>query len=157
MQFSLSALLLTLTAVSAAPTSSSSSSSPVLETRAPATCGGQYYSSAQVNAASVAACNHFRSGTTAGGSSYPHRYNNYEGFHFNGYGGPFQEFPIIPGGVYTGGECCFPFPFNSIRLPSPSFSHCFSKLFEVDVLRMRASADPGINRRLAWTGPCCHH
>ena len=32
------------------------------------------------------------------------------GFEFGGHDGPFQEFPIIPGGVYTGGEftciCC---------------------------------------------------
>lgn len=93
MQFSLSALLFTLTAVSAAPAA--------LEARAPATCGSQSYTSAQVNAASVAACNHFRAGTQV--SSYPHRYNNFEGFNFNGFSGPFQEFPIIPGRVYTGG------------------------------------------------------
>lgn len=67
MHFSLSALLFALKAVSAAPTAST------LEARAPATCGSQYYSSAQVNAASVAACNYFRSGSTAGSSSYPHR------------------------------------------------------------------------------------
>lgn len=38
------------------------------------------------------------------------RYNNYEGFNFNGYNGPFQEFPIIPGGVYTGGEFSYGAP-----------------------------------------------
>ena len=96
MQLSIATLCIALAAsVSAAPAE--------LDRRAAATCGSQYYSAAQVNSASVAACNHFRAGTTAGGSSYPHRYNNYEGFHFNGYDGPFQEFPIIPGGVYTGG------------------------------------------------------
>ena len=95
MQFSLAALLTFVAAVSAAPAD--------IERRAEATCGTKYYSAAQVNAASVAACNHFRAGSTAGSSSYPHRYNNYEGFNFKGYSGPFQEFPIISGGVYTGG------------------------------------------------------
>jgi hypothetical protein len=73
-----------------------------LEPRAEATCGSQYYSATQVNAASVRACNHFRAGTEVSG--YPHRYNNYEGFRFNGLTGPYQEFPILPGGLYTGGK-----------------------------------------------------
>lgn len=95
MQFSIATFILTLAAaVSAAPLE--------LEARAEATCGSQYYSAAQVNAASVRACNHFRAGTQV--SSYPHRYNNYEGFNFGGVPGPYQEFPIIPSGVYTGGE-----------------------------------------------------
>ena len=97
MQLSIAALCLALTAaVSAAPAD--------LERRAAATCGTQYYTAAQVNAASVAACSHFKAGTTAGSSTYPHRYNNYEGFYFKGYSGPFQEFPIMASGsVYTGG------------------------------------------------------
>ncbi len=97
MQFSFTTLLLALaaTAVSAAPLE--------LTARAEATCGTQYYSATQVNAASVQACNHFRAGTKAGSSSYPHRYNNYEGFSFNALAGPYQEFPILPGGIYRGG------------------------------------------------------
>ncbi|KAG9251868.1 Ribonuclease/ribotoxin [Emericellopsis atlantica] len=97
MHFSLASVLLALAVtVSAAPAD--------LERRAAATCGSQYYSAAQVNAASVAACNYFRSGSTAGSSSYPHRYNNYEGFYFQGLDGPYQEFPILPSGLYTGGS-----------------------------------------------------
>ncbi|KAI6782749.1 uncharacterized protein J7T54_000892 [Emericellopsis cladophorae] len=97
MHFSLASVLLALAAtVSTAPAD--------LERRAAATCGSQYYSAAQVNAASVAACNHFRRGSMAGSSSYPHRYNNYEGFNFQGLDGPYQEFPILPSGIYTGGS-----------------------------------------------------
>lgn len=73
--------------------------------RAEATCGTVYYSASAVNAASVAACNYFRAGNTAGSSSYPHRYNNYEGFNFGGAAGPYQEFPIMSNGqVYSGGK-----------------------------------------------------
>lgn len=100
MQFSIATFLLTLVGVVGAV--------PVeLEARAEATCGSQYYSASQVNAASVKACSYFRAGTTAGSSTYPHRYNNREGFRFGGVAGPYQEFPIIPSGVYSGGKCCF--------------------------------------------------
>ncbi|KFA79792.1 hypothetical protein S40288_00702 [Stachybotrys chartarum IBT 40288] len=76
-----------------------------LDRRVPATCGSVYYSAAQVSAASAAACNYVRNGGTAGGSTYPHQYRNYEGFYFRGYSGPFQEFPILSSGrVYTGGS-----------------------------------------------------
>lgn len=95
MQFSVAAFVLTLAAaVSAAPAE--------LEPRAAAQCGGQYYSAAEVNQASVRACNHFRAGTQV--NSYPHRFNNREGFRFGGIAGPYQEFPIVPGRIYTGGE-----------------------------------------------------
>lgn len=98
MQLSLATVLLTLTAaVSAAP-------GKLHRRYEEATCGTKYYSASQVAAAADAACEHFQDGTQAGSSSYPHRYNNYEGFDFKGYSGPFQEFPIISGGVYTGGE-----------------------------------------------------
>lgn len=95
MQLSFATLFLAVTTtVSAAPAE--------LERRAAATCGSQYYSATQVNSASVTACNHFKAGTALGG--YPHRYNNYEGFNFKDYSGPFQEFPILSSGsVYTGG------------------------------------------------------
>jgi hypothetical protein len=77
--------------------------------RAEATCGSVYYSASAVNAASVAACNYFRAGNTAGSSSYPHRYNNYEGFKFGGAAGPYQEFPIMSNGqVYSGGKLPLP-------------------------------------------------
>lgn len=91
------ALVSLLTLAAAAPTD--------LEPRAAATCGNVYYSAAAVNAASVKACNYVRAGTTAGGSTYPHRYNNYEGFEFLGYSAPFYEFPIMASGaIYSGGK-----------------------------------------------------
>lgn len=103
MQLTLTLLPLLAALVGAAPTDSS------LLRRAEATCGTVYYSAAAVNSASQAACNHFRAGTTAGSSNYPHRYNNYEGFNFGGVSGPYQEFPILSSGsVYTGGK------FNSL-------------------------------------------
>lgn len=74
-----------------------------LQRRADATCGSVYYSASQVNQASQAACNYVRDGDTAGGSTYPHRYNNYEDFEFNGLSGPFYEFPIKSSGIYSGG------------------------------------------------------
>lgn len=76
---------------------------PTLEVRAATTCGSTSYTAAQVSAAAAAACNYVKSGTTAGSSTYPHQYNNYEGFNF-AVAGPWQEFPILKSGVYTGGE-----------------------------------------------------
>lgn len=70
------------------------------------TCGNHYYSDSAVNAASNAACNYVQNGDTAGSSTYPHEYRNYEGFDFNGLSGPFYEFPILSSGkVYSGGSC----------------------------------------------------
>jgi hypothetical protein len=83
-----------------------------LQRRADATCGSVYYSASQVNEASQAACNYVRNGDTAGGSTYPHRYNNYEDFYFNGLSGPFYEFPILSSGIYNGGLSPF-FPLDS--------------------------------------------
>lgn len=94
MKFTLGLLSL-VAAVSAAPAA--------LEARAAATCGSVYYSATQVNQASQAACSYVNSGDTAGSSTYPHQYNNYEGFEFHGYDGPFYEFPILSSGLYTGG------------------------------------------------------
>ncbi|OAA50024.1 Ribonuclease/ribotoxin [Beauveria brongniartii RCEF 3172] len=94
MQFT--ALCLSLVAVaSAAPAE--------LVSRAATTCGTVNYSASQVNAASQAACNYVNSGSTAGGSTYPHQYKNYEGFSFP-VSGPYYEFPIKSSGVYTGGS-----------------------------------------------------
>jgi hypothetical protein len=70
---------------------------PALEVRAATTCGSTSYTAA------AAACNYVKAGTTAGSSTYPHQYNNYEGFNF-AVAGPWQEFPILKSGVYTGGE-----------------------------------------------------
>ncbi len=98
MQFT--TLFLSLVAiVSAAPTE--------LVSRDATTCGTVYYSASQVDSASQAACRYVQNGGTAGGSTYPHKYNNYEGFNFP-VNGPYYEFPIKSGGVYTGGLSSFP-------------------------------------------------
>ena len=97
MQLSFATIVLSLTAaVSAAP-------GKLHRRYEEATCGNAYYSASEVADAADAACGYFQDGDTAGGSSYPHRYNNYEGFDFKGFPGPFQEFPIVGSGVYTGG------------------------------------------------------
>lgn len=79
---------------------------PTLEERAATTCGSTSYTASQVSAAAAAACQYYKAGTTAGSSTYPHKYNNYEGFNF-AVAGPWQEFPILSSGVYTGGESSF--------------------------------------------------
>jgi hypothetical protein len=71
-----------------------------LETRQ--SCYVKCYSSAQVSAARSAAYNYVRSGGQAGSSTYPHKYNNYEGFDFL-VSGTYYEFPLKTSGVYTGG------------------------------------------------------
>ncbi|ROT41405.1 Ribonuclease/ribotoxin [Sodiomyces alkalinus F11] len=68
-------------------------------------CGRNEYSREEIQAAADAACEHFESGTTAGRSTYPHAYRNFEGFEFDGIDGPYQGFPLLSSGrVYTGGE-----------------------------------------------------
>lgn len=79
---------------------------PTIEKRDATTCGSTDYSASQVSDAADAACSYVQDGTTAGGSSYPHTYNNYEGFDFAA-DGPWQEFPMLSDGVYTGGEILF--------------------------------------------------
>ena len=69
------------------------------------TCGSKQYSASEIMAAQDAACNNVSSGTTAGGSTYPHTYRDDEGFTFAGVSGPYYEFPILASGkVYTGGK-----------------------------------------------------
>ena len=65
-------------------------------------CGSTCYTSAQVSSARSAAYNYVKQGSTAGGSTYPHKYNNYEGFDFL-VSGTYYEFPLKTSGVYTGG------------------------------------------------------
>lgn len=65
-------------------------------------CGSVCYTSAQVTAARNSGYNYVKQGGTAGGSTYPHKYNNYEGFDFL-VGGTYYEFPLKTGAVYTGG------------------------------------------------------
>jgi hypothetical protein len=96
MQFSIAAAVLAFVAATSA--------APTLERRyEEATCGSAYWSADEVAEAADAACQHFQDGTQVGSNDYPHRYNNYEGFDFKGLAGPFQEFPIVSGGAYTGG------------------------------------------------------
>ncbi|KAI5917220.1 Ribonuclease/ribotoxin [Camillea tinctor] len=88
-------------------TVSPAAAAPVIEERAATTCGSTYYSATQVNQAAQKACSYYQAGTTA--NSYPHTYNNYEGFSFS-VSGPYLEFPILASGsVYTGGEFSFLF------------------------------------------------
>ncbi len=84
-----------------------------LTKRDTATCGKVFYSASAVSAASNSACNYVRAGSTAGGSTYPHVYNNYEGFRFKGLSKPFYEFPILSSGkTYTGGALFLMFSYE---------------------------------------------
>ncbi|KAG4429138.1 hypothetical protein IFR05_015381 [Cadophora sp. M221] len=75
-----------------------------LETRQSATtCGSTSYTVTDTRNCKNTAYNYYQQGTTAGSSSYPHTYNNYEGFDFP-VSGPYQEFPLKKGGAYTGGS-----------------------------------------------------
>ncbi|KAG9191105.1 ribonuclease-domain-containing protein [Alternaria panax] len=66
-------------------------------------CGSTCYTSAQASTARNAGYNYYRQGSQAGSSTYPHKYNNYEGFDFL-VSGPYQEFPLRTSGAYTGGS-----------------------------------------------------
>ncbi|OAL05232.1 ribonuclease-domain-containing protein [Phaeosphaeriaceae sp. SRC1lsM3a] len=66
-------------------------------------CGSTCYTSSQVSAARNAGYNYYSQGSQAGSSTYPHTYNNYEGFDFL-VSGPYQEFPLRTSGAYTGGS-----------------------------------------------------
>jgi hypothetical protein len=66
-----------------------------------AQCGSACYTSAQVSAALKQGYGYYTKGSEAGSSTYPHTYNNYEGFNFP-VTGPYQEFPLKTT-VYTGG------------------------------------------------------
>lgn len=97
MKFTVAALLSVLALVSAAPAEHQ------LEARAATTCGKNSYTAAEVTAASKASCDYVKKGTTAGDSTYPHQYKNFEGFKFKGLKPPYYEFPIKKGGVFNGG------------------------------------------------------
>ena len=71
-------------------------------------CGSTCYTSAQVTTARNAGYNYYRQGDEAGSSTYPHTYNNYEGFDFL-VSGPYQEFPLSTSGAYTGGKLVIKF------------------------------------------------
>lgn len=81
----LSGLLLLITPLSLAlPTAVESpvERDEVSERACYVTCGSHCYTSSQVTAARNAGYNYVKQGGTAGGSTYPHVYNNYEGFDF---------------------------------------------------------------------------
>ncbi|PNY23811.1 Guanyl-specific ribonuclease F1 [Tolypocladium capitatum] len=80
------------------------SAAPAALQKRDTTCGNTSYSDAQITAAANAACKFVKSGGHAGKSTYPHKYNNLEGFNFP-VNGPYFEFPILSSGrVYTGGK-----------------------------------------------------
>jgi hypothetical protein len=103
----ISSLVLLLTPVALALPTSVITEAPVEEAiearQCYVTCGSVCYTSAQVSAARNAGYNYYKQNDQAGSSTYPHTYNNYEGFKFL-VSGPYQEFVLKTGGVYTGGK-----------------------------------------------------
>jgi hypothetical protein len=100
----LSSLLLFIAPIALAlPTSVVKAPVSDVEIRANVVCGSNSYTSAQLSAARKAAANYVSEGDHAGSSTYPHVYNNYEGFDFL-VSGTYYEFPILKSGVYTGGK-----------------------------------------------------
>lgn len=100
MQF-LALLTLALPALAAPVSESSSSSSSLIEKRAPSVnCGGKSYSSSLVNR-----CVNNSDNDAAPSTTYPHQYNDYEGFDFSDYcsSSTFYEYPLTSSG-YTGGS-----------------------------------------------------
>ncbi|KAK4174851.1 putative guanyl-specific ribonuclease [Triangularia setosa] len=95
--------LLSVIAVSAAPVSTEAEAAPVLEERACAyTCGTVCYQTSHITAARNKGHTLRLAGQTI--NSYPHRYNNYEGFNFPT-PAPWYEYPIMKTyNVYTGGS-----------------------------------------------------
>ncbi|KAE8153576.1 amino acid permease-domain-containing protein [Aspergillus avenaceus] len=68
------------------------------------TCGSNCYTSSAVSAAQSAGYELHSSGETVGSNSYPHKYNNYEGFDFP-VSGTYYEWPILSSGsIYDGGS-----------------------------------------------------
>lgn len=63
-------------------------------------CGNTYYTVASIDDAVNAGCNYLSQGQEV--DSYPHQYNDYEGFNFP-VSGPYYEFPLEKGYAYDGG------------------------------------------------------
>ncbi|GLB35971.1 putative ribonuclease [Lyophyllum shimeji] len=61
------------------------------------TCGNVYYDANDISNAIATA-------QDGGASTYPHQYNDYEGFYFPACSGTFYEYPLESGSVYTGGS-----------------------------------------------------
>ena len=65
------------------------------------TCGRNKYSKKQVDEATAEGCRLHDAGQQIGSNRYPHRFNNRENLVFAA-SGPYQEFPILTNGNYTG-------------------------------------------------------
>jgi hypothetical protein len=107
MKFLSSLLLLVAPLTLALPTSvitSAAIEDAAVETRQSCyvKCGTKCYTSTQVSAARSSGYRYYSQGDEAGSSTYPHTYNNYEGFNFL-VAGPYQEYPLLTSGTYTGG------------------------------------------------------
>lgn len=68
------------------------------------TCGTKTYSRRQVDEATAEGCRLHSEGQVLGNSQYPHKFNNREGLVF-ATSGPYQEFPIVSNGNYSGSKC----------------------------------------------------
>ncbi|KAK1598436.1 ribonuclease [Colletotrichum navitas] len=66
-----------------------------------AICGDNSYTRQQIEEATAEGCRLYFAGEQVGTSEYPHRFNNRENLVL-ATAGPYQEFPIIPSGNYTG-------------------------------------------------------
>ncbi|KAG8737047.1 hypothetical protein FRC10_008643 [Ceratobasidium sp. 414] len=70
-----------------------------------ADCDGFTFTPSQVAAAASAAATYIARDVTAGSNSYPHVFNNREGFGFNSdCSPPYYEFPLFRSKTYTGGD-----------------------------------------------------
>jgi hypothetical protein len=67
------------------------------------TCGNYKYTRKQVDEATGEGCRLFAAGQQIGNNNYPHQFNNREALVF-ATSGPYQEFPILTSGNYTGSE-----------------------------------------------------
>lgn len=114
-----SALLFAVTSIASPVPAIEAEASKIVARQSATTCGNNYYSADQVNAAVNQGYNDYENYEQVGNDNYPHtvsifvlqsvravtdslQYNNYEGFTFP-VSGPYQEFPIEEDGVYNGG------------------------------------------------------
>lgn len=67
------------------------------------TCGSNKYSQQQVDEAVGEGCRLIAANQQLGTNKYPHTFNNREGLVF-ATSGPYQEFPILRSGNYTGSK-----------------------------------------------------
>ncbi|KAK0619576.1 Ribonuclease/ribotoxin [Immersiella caudata] len=64
-------------------------------------CGNNKYTRKQIDEATGEGCRLFAAGQQIGNNNYPHQFNNREALVF-ATSGPYQEFPILTSGNYTG-------------------------------------------------------